>query len=111
MMSMTDTLLVIVTVAGLTFLTRFLPFAVFGSQERPSAILTDLGRLLPPAVMAVLIIFCLKTIDFRQAPSFIPQLAAVAIVVGLHLWKRNNLVSIGVGTVCYMIMVQLVWPG
>jgi branched-subunit amino acid transport protein AzlD len=108
-MNPVDALLVIFTVAGLTFLIRYLPFALFSNLARPSAVLADLGRILPPAVIAILVVYCLKTIDFRQTGSFIPQLAAILIVVLLHGWKRNNLLSIGVGTACYMLMVQLIW--
>jgi len=110
-MNVWDALLMVAVVAGLTFLTRALPFALFGRQDRPSAALTDLSRLLPSAIIAVLVIYCLKTIDFRQTAGFLPQLIAVVIVAVLHVWKRNNLLSIGVGTACYMLMVQVIWPG
>ena len=107
--SVTDSLLVILVVAALTFLTRYLPFALFSNLSTPSVILTDLGRILPPAVIAILLVYCLKTVDFARTVSFVPQLAAMAVVAGLHVWKRNNLISIGAGTVFYMVMVQVVW--
>ena len=108
-MNTPDALLIITTVAAVTFLTRFLPFAIFGKQDRHSAILTDLNKMLPAAIIAVLVIYCVKSINFTQVSNFLPQLIGVAIVAGLHLWKRNNLLSIGVGTACYMVMVQVVW--
>jgi branched-subunit amino acid transport protein AzlD len=108
-MSISNSMLVVLTVAGLTFLTRYLPFALFSNMTRPSLLLTDLGRILPPAVIAILVIYCLKTVEFHQAQQFLPQMVAVAVVVVLHLWKKNTLISIGLGTACYMLMVQLVW--
>lgn len=105
---MTDVyaLLMIFLVAGLTFLTRYLPFALFGNLKRPSAALADLGQILPPAVIAILVVYCLKTVSFQASSSWIPQFAAVLAVALLHLWKRNNLLSIGAGTVFYMVLVQ-----
>jgi len=108
-MNFLDSLLIVAVVAGVTFLTRGLPFVLFGKQDRPSAVLADLGRLLPAAIIAVLVVYCLKAVSFRQAGDYLPQLAGVAIVAALHIWKRNNLLSIGVGTVCYMIMVQVIF--
>jgi branched-subunit amino acid transport protein AzlD len=66
-----------------------------------------LGRVLPPAVMAALIIYCVRNIEFTAAGGFLPQLIAVLIVALLHIWKRNNLLSILGGTACYMLMIQL----
>ena len=109
-MNFTDAILTVALVAGLTFLTRFLPFALFGRQGRPSAALADLNTLLPAAIIAVLVVYCLKAINFSRLETFLPQLIAVAIVAALHVWKRNNLLSIGVGTACYMFMVQVIWP-
>jgi branched-subunit amino acid transport protein AzlD len=105
-MSPVDAMLTVAVTAVVTFLIRYLPFALFGQQKRPAKVLTDISRLLPAAIIAVLVVYCLKTINFLQVSQFLPQLIAVAIVAGLHIWKRNNLLSIGVGTVCYMVMVQ-----
>ena len=95
--------------AVLTFLLRFLPFLLFGRKERPSPVLDSLNKLLPSAIIAVLVVYCLKNVSFQQINTFVPELIAVAVVVLLHLWKRNNLVSIGGGTVVYMLLVQLVF--
>jgi branched-subunit amino acid transport protein AzlD len=102
-----QTLLIILVVAALTFLTRVLPFLLFRNLDRPAAWLVDLGRLLPPAVIAILIVYCLRSIEVTQAGSWLTQLLSVAVVIGLHLWKRNNLISIGGGTCCYMILIRL----
>lgn len=109
---MNPTLLAILTIAVTaicTFSTRLIPFALFGTRDKPPAIVSYLGKVLPPAVMAILIIYCLKDVDFNSANSIMPQLISIAVVVLLHLWKRNNLLSIGVGTVCYMVLIQYVF--
>jgi branched-subunit amino acid transport protein AzlD len=92
-----------------TFATRVFPFAVFGRSEKPPEAVRYLGRMLPPAVMSILIVYCLRNVDFGSAAQLAPQLISIALVVLLHLWKRNNLLSIGAGTVCYMLLVQLVF--
>jgi len=110
-LSTTDALIIVLLVALLTFLTRYLPFVLFGNLKSPSLTLSDLGRVLPQAVIAILVIYCLRHTGFDRASSFLPQLIAVTAVVLLHLWKRNNLISIGGGTAIYMVLVQLVWTG
>ena len=95
-MSTAEALITIAVVAVLTFLLRFLPFLLFGRKERPSPVLDSLNKLLPSAIIAVLVVYCLKNVSFQQINTFVPELIAVAVVVLLHLWKRNNLVSIGV---------------
>ncbi|MGI6334375.1 MAG: branched-chain amino acid transporter permease [Saccharofermentanales bacterium] len=95
--------------AVLTFLLRFLPFLLFGRKERPSPVLDSLNKLLPSAIIAVLVVYCLKDMNFRRIDNFVPELIAVAVVALLHLWRRNNLISIGGGAVVYMLLVQLVF--
>jgi len=101
--------LVILTAAAVTFLTRLAPFALFGRAQRLPGPAAYLGGVLPASIIAVLIVYCLKTISFAACASFAPQLIAAAAVAGLHLWKRNNLLSIGAGTVLYMLLVQRVF--
>lgn len=101
--------LTIAVCAVCTLATRVFPFALFGRSEKPPELVSYLGRMLPPAVMSVLIIYCLKDVDVTSVSQLLPQLASIALVVGLHVWKRNNLLSIGAGTVCYMLLVQLVF--
>ncbi len=100
---------IILIIAFCTFLTRIFPFAVFGRGQTPSPIVKFLGKSLPGAVIAILVIYCIKTINFLEINTFVPQFIAIALVVILHLWKRNNLLSIGCGTVCFMILVQTVF--
>lgn len=109
MMSTTYAVAIIAIVAVCTFATRLFPFLVFGRKGEPSPMIRFLGKALPPAVMAILIIYCLKNVDFLLPASVLPQLISILLVILLHLWKRNNLLSIGLGTVCYMFMIQCVF--
>lgn len=100
----------IVIVATLvTMATRFLPFLVFGNSRKTPKIITDLGKVLPYAIMGMLVVYCLKDVSFLSYPYGIPELLGCVLVALLHLWKRNSLLSIGVGTVFYMVMVQVVF--
>ncbi|MGI6256920.1 MAG: branched-chain amino acid transporter permease [Anaerovoracaceae bacterium] len=114
-MSYTAAMAIIAVVAGATFFTRLVPFALFGRQKEPPKVIKYLGGVLPPAVIAILVVYCLRNIRFTGLSSpgelgtFLPPFLAIGIVVLLHLWKRNNLLSIGGGTVFYMILVQFVF--
>ena len=104
-----QTLGIILAVTLGTVTTRFLPFLIFPDKKEPPGVVTYLGKTLPPAMMGLLVVYCLKSVRFTASPFGIPELIAIAIVVGLHLWKRNVLLSIGAGTAAYMLMVQLVF--
>lgn len=99
----------IAIMAGVTFLTRALPFLLFDRGERPPKLVLYLGKVLPPAVIAMLIVYCLRTVSFAGLDSWLPQLISVSAVVLLHLWKHNNLISIFGGTLLYMFLVQAVF--
>ncbi|MBO5837204.1 MAG: branched-chain amino acid transporter permease [Oscillospiraceae bacterium] len=101
--------LIIVVATLVTMATRFLPFLVFGKGKKTPDMIVYLGKVLPCAIMGMLVIYCLKDISFLTAPYGIPELIGCAVVALLHLWKRNTLLSIGVGTVFYMLLVQLVF--
>ncbi len=88
---------------------RFAPFIVFGKGRETPQIITYLGKVLPFAIMGMLVVYCLKDISFRSAPFGIPEFLGCILVALLHIWKRNTLLSIGVGTVCYMLMVQFIF--
>ena len=103
------TLLVIGVVALVTALLRFLPFLLFGGNRKTPRLIEKLSRTLPFAVMGMLVVYCLKGVHFTAVGGFLPALIACAVVVGLHVWRRNTLLSILVGTVCYMLLVQLVF--
>lgn len=101
--------LVILLVAAITFLIRLAPFALFGGKRGMPPLIDYLGRILPPAIMAILVVYCLKSVSLTAAPHGLPEFLAVGVVAGLHLWKRNFLISIAGGTLCYMALVQLVF--
>lgn len=108
MIDLHSTLLVAV-VALVTIALRFLPFLIFGENRKTPPIIAYLGKVLPYAIMAMLVVYCLKDVTLTAAPFGIPELIGCAVVALLHLWKRNTLLSIGAGTVCYMLLVQLVF--
>lgn len=97
----------VAVMAAVTVLTRFLPFLVF--RKKTPKYITYLGNVLPPAIIGMLVIYCLKDVSFAAAPFGLPELIAAASVVGLQAWKRNSLVSILLGTVIYMVLIQLVF--
>ena len=105
---MHDVLLIVVA-ALVTAATRFIPFLIFRKKESTPTIITYLGQVLPCAIMGMLVVYCMKDVQFLQAPFGVPELIGCAVVAVLHIWKRNSLLSIGVGTVCYMLLVQLVF--
>jgi len=88
---------------------RFLPFLVFGGDKKPPKIVQKLGRVLPYAIMGMLVVYCLKGVTFTTVAGFLPSLIACVVVGVLYVWKRNTLVSIVAGTVCYMFLVQVVF--
>ena len=105
---MHDVLLIAVAVL-VTMVTRFLPFLIFGEKRKTPAIIEYLGTVLPCAIMGMLVVYCLKDVSFLTSPFGLPELIACIVVAALHIWKRNSLLSIGGGTVCYMLLVQLVF--
>ena len=108
MINVTRTLIIIAICAGITFAERALPFAVFSKGTVPDSI-RYLGKVLGPAIMTTLVIYCLRNINFHAAANYAPQLIAAAITAGLHLWKRNSLISILGGTVSCMLLTQFVF--
>ena len=96
-------------IALLTAALRFLPFALFGNGRKTPKIIEKLSSMLPYAIMGMLVVYCLKDTSFSSLGGFLPALIASAVVVLLHVWKRNTLLSIISGTVCYMLLVQLVF--
>lgn len=107
-MSQTETILAIVIIAAVTMALRFLPFLLFMGSETPKTI-TYLGKVLPYAVMGMLVVYCLKGVSFSSPGTFLPELIAGAFVVVSYVLKRNTLISIIGGTVCYMLLVQFVF--
>ena len=108
---MPDTyLLALIAVAAVvTAATRFLPFLIFGNGKETPQIIVYLGKVLPYAIMGMLVVYCMKDVSIREAPHGLPELIACAAVAVLHIWKRNTLLSIAVGTIGYMLLVQFVF--
>ena len=103
-------LLLVVVIAATTLLTRLLPFLLFSGKRTPPSAVISLGRSLPCAVMAMLVVYCLKDISPLTYPHAIPEALGVLTAACLHIWKRNTLLSIGGSTVVYMLLIQLVFP-
>ena len=107
-MSDTKVFLLILASALATMLTRFLPFIAFGRGKTPRYV-SYLGRVLPPAAMTMLVVYCLRNINFMEGARGIPEILSALLVIILHVWKRNTLLSILGGTVAYMVLVQRVF--
>ena len=99
----------IAVIALVTIGLRFLPFFIFSGKRKTPAYISYLGKVLPFAIMGMLVVYCLRNISFTVLPFGIPELLGCAVVVILHLWKRNTLLSIGAGTVFYMLLVQTIF--
>lgn len=104
-----QTLLTILAVTLGTLLTRFLPFLLFPNSSKTPKLIRYLGRVLPYAVMGLLVVYCLRNVTVTAVPFGVPEAIAVLCVAGLHLWRKNTLLSIGVGTALYMALVQFVF--
>ena len=104
-MTMTQQIITILMVVLGTMLTRFLPFLVFPAGKPTPRYIQYLGKALPGAVFGLLIIYCLKNVSLLTGSHAIPELISIVLVVVLHLWKRQMLLSIAGGTICYMILV------
>ena len=100
---------IIAVAAIVTFIIRAIPFVAFGGKREVPITVTYLGKVLPPAIMVILVIYCIKGIHLLSGSHGIPELLSIAVVTALHVWKRNTLLSIVVGTSFYMILVQVVF--
>lgn len=96
----------IAVMAAVTFLTRALPFLLFDRGEQPPKLVLYLGRVLPPAIIAMLIVYCVKGVTFASPAGWVPTLLAGSAAVLLHVWKGNDLLSIFGATILYMVLVQ-----
>ena len=108
-MSVLEQVITIAAVVLGTMLTRFLPFLLFPAGKATPRYVQYLGKALPGAVFGLLVIYCLKNVSLLSGSHGLPELIAILVVTGLHLWKRQMLLSIAGGTICYMLLVQLVF--
>ena len=90
-------------------LTRFLPFLLFKEDRKTPEFVQYIGKFLPPAVFGMLVVYCLKDVDILEGSHGLPELIAILVTGALHIWKRNMLLSIAGGTVCYMLLVHFVF--
>ena len=104
-----QTLIILLAITVGTVITRFLPPILFPHGKPLPKFLQELCTLLPPAMMGLLVVYCLRNVSVVSAPHGLPELISIAVLAALHLWKRNVLLSIGVGTVLYMVLVQVVF--
>ena len=108
-MTLTQQIITIAIVVLGTMLTRFLPFLLFPAGKPTPKYVRYLGKVLPPAVFGMLVIYCLKNVSIFTGSHAILEMLFIALVVALHLWKMQMLLTIAGGTVCYMLLVQLVF--
>lgn len=108
-MTLTEQIITIAVVAAGTMLTRFLPFLLFPAGKPAPKYIKYLGKFLPAAVFGMLMIYCLKDVSGFEGSRGIPELISVGVVTVIHLRKRQMLLSIAAGTVCYMLLTQFVF--
>lgn len=109
MMTLAEQIITIGMVILGTVITRFLPFLIFPAGKSTPGFIRYLGKVLPPAVFGLLVVYSLKNVSLFSESHGIPELISVLAVVGLHLWRRQMLISIAGGTICYMLLVQFVF--
>ena len=105
-MTMPQLLITIAMISLGTIITRFLPFILFPAGRTTPKYVQFLGKVLPPAALGLLVVYCLKDVNFAGGHHGLPELISMALVTALHFWKKNTLLSIAAGTVCYMLLVQ-----
>jgi branched-subunit amino acid transport protein AzlD len=104
-----QTLIIIGMVTLGTMLTRFLPFILFKDDQGNNSYINYLGKVLPYAAIGLLVVYCLKGVNFNSTVNWVPEAIAIIFIIALHYWKENTLLSIGAGTGLYMLMVQFVF--
>lgn len=108
-MTTTQLVIMIAVIAVVTLFTRGIAFVLFPANRPVPPFINYLSKVLPFAVIGMLVVYCLKGVTPLVWPHGLPELIACAAVAALHLWKHNNLISIGGGTVLYMVLVQFVF--
>ena len=108
-MTSVQALITILAIAAGTQFTRWLPFWLFPEKKDPPAVVLYLGKVLPPAMMGLLVVYCLKDVSLFSGSHGIPEALSMTVTTVLHLWKRQMLLSMAGGTICYMMLVQYVF--
>lgn len=108
-MTLTQQIITISLCALGTMLTRFLPFLIFSDKRPVPPLVKYLGWALPPAVFGMLVVYCLRNVSFLGGTHGLPEFIAIAVVVALHLWRKQMLLSIAGSTICYMLLIQFVF--
>lgn len=106
-MTLAQRLITIALCALATMTSRFLPFLFWGGKKETPETVKYIGQVLPPAVFGMLLVYCLKNLNFLAASHGLPETAAVLLTVSVHVKKRNTLLSISLGTACYMLLLHL----
>ena len=105
---MTNTILSISVMAVVTALLRFLPFIIFRGDKKTPEFISYLGKVLPYSIMGMLVVFCLKSVDFKGGVHGFPEIISILLIVLTHWWKKNTILSILVGTICYVVIVNFI---
>ncbi|MBR3998459.1 MAG: branched-chain amino acid transporter permease [Clostridia bacterium] len=108
-MTTAQQLITILMISLGTMSMRFLPFLIFPAGKPTPKYIQYLGKVLPGAVFGMLVIYCLKTVSVTSFPFGIPELIGIAVTAVLHLWKKQMILSMGAGTIVYMLLVQFVF--
>lgn len=108
-MTLTQQIITIAMVVLGTMITRFLPFLIFPAGKETPKYIQYVGKVLPAAVFGLLVVYCLRSVDLFSGNHGLPEALSIALVIALHVWKRQMLLSIAGGTICYMLLVQLVF--
>lgn len=108
-MTLNQQIIIIGCVVLGTLTTRFLPFIIFNNDKETPSYIKYLGYMLPPAVFGLLVVYALREVELTTVSGFVPEMLAVGLIIVLHYWKKNMLLSIAGGTIFYMILVQMVF--
>lgn len=105
--NVTRTLCVLLVCAIITFASRVLPFLIFRNKQVPGLV-TYLGKVLPMAIMCVLVFYCVRSVSFQSPGGYLPEVLALAVTAAIHLWRKNTFLSIFCGTACYMLLLHFI---
>lgn len=105
---MSNVILSIIVMAVITALLRFLPFIIFRGDKKTPDFIAYLGKVLPYSIMGMLVVFCLKSVDFKGGVHGIPEIVSILVIVLVHWWKKNTILSILAGTICYVVIVNFI---